>query len=342
MTNYSITTKYRSGVDKDGDRRPWNEIEDCGSFRSTVDFTVTDQDKKTDEVNGIIVQYIQKSTTVDIYKTKGGGIKDTLNTSEEISEYTNNNVKYMNDHYLEYFKIKNGKSMDGDQIIGDQFGNGPICKYSKKDIPKIDDELDMSEGTIIQNGYAIYIPYPQAQNVKDEYDWDDNEELPANGLPMLTFNEDIWTELFNMKQSIVYAHKVSYKWTYLNIIKQARKVIYLDSCEEDESAFESAFESAPDPNEEAEEEDDKDDDDLAAAMAMSLGLSANPATKADEEQEITSTYPISKTKPTRESAKPVEPLESKEPQEKQKGGRRKTRRKKTKKKHKKSHRRCRH
>jgi len=225
--NYSITTKYRSGEDTDGDGKPWNEIEDCGSFRSTVDFTVTDQDKKTDEVNGIIVQYIQKSTIVDIYKTKGGGIKNILNTTEKISEYTGDNVKYMNDHYLEYFKIKNGINEDGDQ-----FGNGPICKYSKKKIPIIDDELDMSEGTIIQNGYAIYIPYPQAQNVKEDHPWDDNDALPANGLPMLPFDEDIWTELFNMKQSIVYAHKVSYKWTYLNIIKQARKVIYLDSCEE--------------------------------------------------------------------------------------------------------------
>ena len=329
MMNYSITTKYRSG--EDDDDKEWNKINDCGGFRSTVDFTVTDQDKKTDEVNGIIVQYIQKSTTVDIYKTKGGGIKDILNTTEEISEYTNNNVKYMNDNYLEYFKIENGKGVDGDQ-----FGNGPICKYTKKKIPIVDDELDMSEGTIIQNGYAIYIPYPQAQKVKDEYEWNDNKKLPANGLPMIPFDEEIWTELFNMKQSIVYAHKVSYKWTYLNIIKQARKVIYLDSCEEDESAFESA----PDPNEEAEEEDDDDDyDDLAAAMAMSLGLSAKPVTQvdaseADEESEITSAYPISKTKSTRESAKPVEPLEpleSKEPQEKQKGGRRKTRRKKTKK-----------
>ena len=336
MMNYTITTKYRSGKDNKG--RPWNEIEDCGSFRSTVDFTVTDKDKKTDKVNGIIVQYIQKSTTVDIYKTKGGGIKKILNTTEEISEYTNNNVKYMNDNYLEYFKVENDKEIDGDQ-----FGNGPICKYDKKHRPIVDDELDMSEGTIIQNGYAIYIPYPQAQKVIDEYDWNDDEDLPANGLPMIPFDEDTWNELFNMKQSIVYAHKVSYKWTYLNIIKQARNVIYLDSCEEDESAFESG----PDPNEEAEEEDDNDhddDDELAAALAMSLGLSAKPATQvdaseADEEPEITAAYPISKTKPTRESAKPVEPLESKEPQEKQKGGRRKTRRKKTKKKHKKSHRR---
>jgi hypothetical protein len=86
MMNYSITTKYRSGEDTDGDGKPWNEIEDCGSFRSTVDFTVTDQDKKTDEVNGIIVQYIQKSTIVDIYKTKGGGIKNILNTTGKIYE----------------------------------------------------------------------------------------------------------------------------------------------------------------------------------------------------------------------------------------------------------------
>ena len=149
---YTITCNYRSGVDED--ERPWNENKDCGDFRSTIDFTVLNEDvEMNDEINyvdGIIVQYIQKSCLVDIYHPTGQGVSKTLNTSDEIYNYTGGNVKYMNYNYLEYFEVKNGIS-----VVGDQFGNGPICKYEGNE-PIIDDEQDMSEGEIIQNGFASF------------------------------------------------------------------------------------------------------------------------------------------------------------------------------------------
>ena len=84
--NYSITTKYRTGADEQ--KRPWNDVGDCGDFRSTVDFTVTDKGGNTSGVNGIIVQLIKKSTTVDVYDDEGGGKVETLTTSKQISDYT--------------------------------------------------------------------------------------------------------------------------------------------------------------------------------------------------------------------------------------------------------------
>ena len=97
MMAYSITTKYRTGEDNDG--RPWNDVGDCGDFRSTVDFRVTDKGRNTSGVNGIIVQLIKKSTIVDVYDDEGGGKVKTLTTSEQISDYTGGNVKFMNYNY---------------------------------------------------------------------------------------------------------------------------------------------------------------------------------------------------------------------------------------------------
>ena len=153
--DYTITCNYRPGVDED--ERPWNENKDCGDFRSTIDFTVLNDDvemnDKINYVDGIIVQYIQKSCSVDIYHPTGQGVSKTLNTSDEIYNYTSGNVKYMNYNYLEYFEVKNGIS-----VVGDQFGNGPICEYEGNE-PIIDDEQDMSQGEIVQNGFAVFIPF---------------------------------------------------------------------------------------------------------------------------------------------------------------------------------------
>ena len=131
--DYTITCNYRSGNDETG--KPWNENGDCGDFRSTIDFTISDINGKTDGINGIIVQYIQKSCKVDIYDSDGKGFIETLNTSDEIYNYTSGNVPYMNYNYLEYFNVINGNSVDGDQ-----FGNGPICEYDNNyNEPIIDD-----------------------------------------------------------------------------------------------------------------------------------------------------------------------------------------------------------
>jgi hypothetical protein len=222
--NYSITTKYRTGIDEKD--RPWNNVGDCGDFRSTVDFTVTNRNGNTSGVNGIIVQLIKKSTTVYVYDDKGGGKVKTLTTSEQISDYTAGNVEFMNYNYLEYFEVRNGESIDGDQ-----FGNGPICEYDQ-DGPDIDDEQDMSHGEIKQHGYAIFIPSPVSDQVKKELEWKSDKTTPANELPMLPFDAKTWNDLFQARQSYVYVHTLLLEWRYLNIIEQDRSINYTDNCKE--------------------------------------------------------------------------------------------------------------
>ena len=236
---YTITCNYRPGVDED--ERPWNENKDCGDFRSTIDFTVLNDDvEMNDEINyvdGIIVQYVQKSCLVDIYHPTGQGVSKTLNTSDEIYNYTSGNVKYMNYNYLEYFEVKNGIS-----VVGDQFGNGPICKYEGNE-PIIDDEEDMSEGEIVQNGFAVFIPEPMASNIKNgnikngnikngniNISWNHSDDTPANGLPMIDFNSQIWEQIFAVRESNVFVHSVNIKWKYLNIIQKERSNSYIDNC----------------------------------------------------------------------------------------------------------------
>ena len=92
--DYTITCNYRSGNDEKG--KPWNENGDCGDFRSTIDFTISDSNEDTYGINGIIVQYIQKSCKVDIYDPNGEGFIKTLNTSDDIYKYTSGNIPYMN------------------------------------------------------------------------------------------------------------------------------------------------------------------------------------------------------------------------------------------------------
>ena len=221
---YSIATKYRTGEDEDG--RPWNEVGDCGDFRSTVDFTVTDRNGNTSGVNGIIVQLIRKSAIVDVYDDEGGGKVKTLTTSEQISEYTGDNVKFMNYDYLEYFDVVNGSSTDGDQ-----FGNGPVCEYDQSE-PIIDDEQDMSHGIINQKGYAVFIPSPVSDQVKKGLKWNSDKTEAANGLPMLLFDAKTWNDLFQARQSYVYVHTLLLEWKYLNILEQDRSLNYTDNCKE--------------------------------------------------------------------------------------------------------------
>ena len=221
---YSITTKYRTGEDEQD--RPWNDVGDCGDFRSTVDFTVTDRNGNTSGVNGIIVQLIKKSTTVDVYDDEGGGKVKALTTSEQISDYTGGNVKFMNYNYLEYFEVQNGESVDGDQ-----FGNGPVCEYDQSE-PIIDDEQDMSHGIINQKGYAVFIPSPVSDQIKTKLKWNSELNTPANGLPMLPFDAKTWNDLFQARRSHVYVHTLLLEWKYLNILEQDRSINYTDNCKE--------------------------------------------------------------------------------------------------------------
>ena len=166
---------YQSDYEAEKARRhedPLAEIASYGSFRCSKQFRVTDEDGKTEDVNGIVIQHVRKTPTVRF--------KKFLNAEAEPREYdavadkadpksieksTNQAVKYMWDEYFEIFIIQNGRSIEVDS-----FQNGPLCTHKnledgEKEPIVEEDESDIEEfpyinsrGTIVVVGRSIFIP----------------------------------------------------------------------------------------------------------------------------------------------------------------------------------------
>jgi hypothetical protein len=218
------------------------ELNRSGDFRSVVDFDVKliQNPKQKKNINGYIFQLIIKETnaegsnlTEDEYtkieeaRSKGTPYvppaKTILNTSDSIERYTNGQVKYMCQNYIEFFEIKNGICLDDKHpskrvIVGDSFSNGSISRYAIDDSPLTDDNEAVSQGTIIHIGLSVFIPdSPFLTDIRRNYNWDPNDALPANGLYCLFLpgNEHVWEEILQNKASIITMHKVLHAWKFI-------------------------------------------------------------------------------------------------------------------------------
>jgi hypothetical protein len=134
-------------------------IENCGSYEVIVDFEIlkSSNSKLDTKTSGCIFQLIIKDTNAkgsNFVSDKQTGPEVDLNTSDTISKYTNKQVNWMCENYLEYFEVINGLVIHGN---GDGFANGPISRYSKND-PIIDDAENISQGIIIHIGLAVFVP----------------------------------------------------------------------------------------------------------------------------------------------------------------------------------------
>ena len=151
--SYNIKATIRTGYDGSGVL--WNYMKDCGEFRHTIDFNITGPDPK----KGVIVQKIEKKTTAVVYSEDGEAI--VLPGDSTIIDYTDGNVKFMNESYLELFWVGENGSLG----YGDQFGNGAIAKYTENPSndnqiePEIDDKKDVCTGKIKQTGELVFILY---------------------------------------------------------------------------------------------------------------------------------------------------------------------------------------
>ena len=81
-----------------------------GEYVSKKEYMVVNDKGELQKVNGYVVQYVVKETTVTLNDAR----KTVLNTSEKIATFTKDNVRYMCDSYIERFEIKNGVSKDAD------------------------------------------------------------------------------------------------------------------------------------------------------------------------------------------------------------------------------------
>ena len=199
-------------------RRVAPEIDDHGSFQEIVDFHVTSPHVPKKKINGCIFQLILKYTNVtvsNLFDDNRIGPYVSLHTSDSISDYTDNMVDWMSTNYMEYFEVRNGIVQSEDkEMFGDAFANGPIAKY-EDGIPITDDEKDVSQGSIVQMGIYVFIQESDLLTKIRTAPWNTNEDLPANGLPCLPVDFDIWKTILSGKNSDIYKHEVRHSWIFV-------------------------------------------------------------------------------------------------------------------------------
>jgi len=201
---------------------------------------------KTVGVNGFIVQVIEKHTKA--YALCGDGyIKEIKN----IDEFTSNQVKFMNDSYIELFPI-----IDGECEYGDNFQNGGVLQYEKYRGKFYPNNNPPTIGKIEQSGLCFFIPVDNKDFVKPVLkkiksvknknlplnilgmDWNFLNNTPANGLPFREYNMYDINNLLIYKNSNYIQHNVLAEWNGLikrnneiqkNIVKNnCDKLLYDD------------------------------------------------------------------------------------------------------------------
>lgn len=197
-----------------------------GEFTVYKEFTVKNNTNKTNskKPNGFLVQVIKKITTANVLCDK-----NIIKRIEDIDKFTNNKVKYMNHSYIELFPIINGECE-----YGDNFQNGGILQYYKSKNKYYTNDNPPTYGFIEQVGTNFFIPYEDTyfinnvittidKNNNKKYipinifglEWNVSKHTPANGLPYLSYNEEIINFLLNMSRSNIIRHIVRATWNGL-------------------------------------------------------------------------------------------------------------------------------
>jgi len=205
-------------------------IEKCDAFGDFVvykDFTVlppsssqtlsktSAASKRTspNKVKGIIVQYVDKTTSVKDANNK------VYNDTASISAFTSNKVNYSNDKYLEYFTLK----ADARSVYGDRFSTGAIVQYDQTgplSYTTDDAEYDTykTEGTITMIGENWFISADN-KGYRDilALGWiteTKSNPNPANGLHFMPYSKDKYDRLKNCISSNIFIHNVVARWTF--------------------------------------------------------------------------------------------------------------------------------
>lgn len=166
------------------------------------------------QIKGIVVQYVDKTTTVKDANNK------VYDTTASVNTLTSGNVDYSNQKYLEYFTLKTDATSD----YGDSFSTGPVVQYDQAGDPlsfTIDDpeyNTYKTEGTITMVGENWFI---SADN--KEYKnllamgWvteTKSKPNPANGLKYMPYSKDKYDRLKKAASSNILIHTVVTEWTF--------------------------------------------------------------------------------------------------------------------------------
>jgi len=230
---YTITQSFRGGTT--GNVK-FHYVRDFGDFFSIIDFSIKSKISNL-ILDGIIFQKITKITRVIHLKNKR---ECFLNTTKQILDYTSQNVKFMNEKYLEYFEVINGN------VDGDQFQNSAITQYNKKNV----DFKNVSDyGVILQKGECVFIPsnHPQYNTIKG-YGWKRDKTHASNGL---NYFDDTCNQLIKMnalwdliklnRQSDIVCHTVEYYWRKDPIDNECSTNIFVEKINKTEIEIQQYF-----------------------------------------------------------------------------------------------------
>lgn len=99
-------------------------------------------------LNGFIVQRIVRTATVTVHEAK----PRTLTTSDQIAEFTNQQIQNAVGNYYEMFAVNNGEIVDRDQFQG-----GGILRYVKEGREYVADDEPPTSGTITIVGTSVFV-----------------------------------------------------------------------------------------------------------------------------------------------------------------------------------------
>jgi hypothetical protein len=203
MTEYSIRLEDEPKIEKG----------DNGNFAVVKGYNVT---RDRAPVNGIIIQYVQKTSCV----VDASGKK--YDSSRSIEELTSGSVKYSNDSYFEIFYLDdNGSSVDLDS-----FANNSLTKYEKirrdlipytYEVGDPEYETFKTKGEINVIGTNCFISKTNINYSKiTSLPWNQSKNTPANGLPFLPFSSENFNLIFGSSDSNILIHKVNVTWSFEN------------------------------------------------------------------------------------------------------------------------------
>jgi hypothetical protein len=99
-------------------------------------------------LNGFIVQRIERTATVTVHSAP----PRTLTTSDQIADFTNQQIQNAVGTYYEMFAVNNGKILDRDQFQG-----GGILRYVKEGGEYVGETNPNTSGTIKIVGKSVFV-----------------------------------------------------------------------------------------------------------------------------------------------------------------------------------------
>jgi hypothetical protein len=198
-----------------------------GDYQSRKSYIVLNDKGTKTEVNGYVVQKVEKQSKATLTRPLGG--KTELTKTEDFNRLTGGTVKYMCESYIELFTITRGESPEDE---ADEFANGPIAWSSGDSLLEVvepdflkegrkkvltyseEDNKYQTSGEINQKGTNLLFIDEAKKKALLKLPWVIREEGPENGLRYLPVTN--WDKLVAIvsDSSNTPIHNVNAAWDF--------------------------------------------------------------------------------------------------------------------------------